>query len=727
MPAAWSAPGGLRAIEEESFPFEELSDIAEAESWRKEIHRPIYYVHKWWARRLGTVFRAIVAAALAPAGSNVMGLVYGKTRFPGTIVFDPFMGSGVTVGEALKLGARAIGRDINPVAHFLVRNALAKHDRNAVLAAFHKLRRDTAPQIERWYKAKLPDGREGETLYYFWVKQLRCPSCGSGVDLFSSRIFSQHAYPKRYPRAQAVCPGCGEINEVRFDTTESTCRTCETSFDPQAGSVRGKHARCQSCSHEFSIAKAVRNLAGPPDHRIYAKLVLTPAGEKIYLRADGFDCALYAEAGAALASRENPFPLAAIAPGYNTDQALGYNYRYWHQFFNSRQLLCLSILADGIRAIEDGPTRELMVCLFSGTLEFNNMFASFKGEGTGAVRHMFSHHILKPERVPLEANLWGTPASSGSFSSLFDSRILRALNYADAPTEIRIGRESGRAEKIAALSDPMGLKPATTFAEFRTGEERLYLSSGDSAQTDLDDLVVDTVVTDPPFFDNVHYSQLADFFHVWQCHMRGASGSKVSETTRSQSEVQDENVNAFARKLGNVLSECRRVLKPEGVVAFSYHHSREEGWTSVLSALMHSGFQITAAHPVKAEMSVAHPKALAKEPIDLDIILVCRKRSPVDIECVDKRGLWCTATKVAANQIARLRGHGRRLSRNDVRIILMAQVLRGLSRIGTIEAAMSLLAESDVDARINRLHRVASEDNPARQVQGHDRFDLAGK
>ena len=50
------------------------------------------------------------------------------------------------------------------------------------------------------------------------------------------------------------------------------------------------------------------------------------------------------------------------------------------------------------------------------------MFASYKGEGTGAVRHMFAHHILKPERVPLEANLWGTPKSSGSFSTMFEGQ-----------------------------------------------------------------------------------------------------------------------------------------------------------------------------------------------------------------------------------------------------------------------------------------------------------------
>ena len=49
---------GARAIEDAAFPFESLSDIAEMESWRKEINRPLSHIHKWWAQRLGTVFRA---------------------------------------------------------------------------------------------------------------------------------------------------------------------------------------------------------------------------------------------------------------------------------------------------------------------------------------------------------------------------------------------------------------------------------------------------------------------------------------------------------------------------------------------------------------------------------------------------------------------------------------------------------------------------------------------
>src|SRR5436190_5133471 len=144
------------AIEETSFPFEDLSEIAELESWRKEINRPVYHIHKWWAQRLGSVFRAILLAAFAPKGSNILEMFYQPARLPGAVIFDPFMGSGTTIGEALKLGARAIGRDINPVAHFMVRNALSVHPRRKVIETFRAIEQDVAPQLRHFYRTPLP-------------------------------------------------------------------------------------------------------------------------------------------------------------------------------------------------------------------------------------------------------------------------------------------------------------------------------------------------------------------------------------------------------------------------------------------------------------------------------------------------------------------------------------------------------------------------------------------
>ncbi|CAB3752566.1 hypothetical protein LMG29542_01813 [Paraburkholderia humisilvae] len=697
--------GGARAIEDENFPFEALSVIAEMESWRKEINRPTTHIHKWWAQRLGTVFRAMTLGAFAPTGTDIFDLFYKPVRISYGTVFDPFMGSGTTLAEVTKVGARAIGRDINPVAHLLVKCALSIHDRKAIFSTFKAIERDVAEQLKAYYRTTLADGSSADVLYYFWVKVADCPSCESTVDLFSSAIFARHAYSKKFPQAQAVCPHCGGINEVHIESKEACCHSCCNTFDPSSGPAKGANATCPKCGHTFAIAKTVRAKGTPPEHRMYAKLVLTAGGEKIYLKATEEDFALYESAQRVLATRVNPYPIVAIKPGYNTNQVLGYSYNYWHEMFNARQLLCLSILADRIRVITDPLLRELFTCLFSGALEFNNMFASYKGEGTGAVRHMFSHHILKPERVPLEANLWGTSKSSGSFSTMFEGRIRRALDYADRPFELRRTKDGKGSEKVFDLSESIGSNVAENYTAFENGKQ-IYLSCGDSGATDLADKCVDAVLTDPPFFDNVHYSQLADFFHVWQRHILGEAETRIKDTTRSDFEVQNADQGDFTARLAAVWKEAHRVLKDDGLLAFTYHHSRSEGWRSVLQALMDAGFGITAAHPIKAEMSVAKPKQQAKEPIDIDIILVCRKRSRL-VTHHWNGDLWAAVVPVANSQARRLQEMARKLSRNDVRVIVMAQLLRQLSHaVSTQDALLALdAATGDVDDLIEEIHK----------------------
>ena len=738
-------PGGLIgpcALEDDDFPFEAISDIAEVESWRKEINRPVYHIHKWWAQRLGSVFRAIVLGALAPSGTDIMKNFHKPVRVNDATVFDPFMGSGTTIGEAAKLGARAIGRDINPVAHFLVRNALAHHDRASVLRTFGEIERDVAGILRSHYKTTLPDGTQADVLYYFWVKQVECPECETRVDLFSSRIFAKHAYPGKHPQAKALCPHCGAVNSIRYDAERARCSSCDAGFDPRRGPAKGQNATCPGCDHSFSIAKTVRQQGAPPRHRLYAKLVLTPAGRKEYVAATDVDLEAYGRAeremerrsrtlssGAvpsdAVPSDDCPsgispsntfrsdavpsgaFPVVEIEPGHNTNQVLGYNYRFWHEMFNARQLLCLSILAERIRKVPEPELRELFTCLFSGALEFNNMFASYKGEGTGAVRHMFAHHILKPERVPLEANVWGTPKSSGSFMTMFEGRIRRALDYADNPFELRVRGRAGEkktTEKIYGLSAPLAFDVADDFESFKKGKQ-VYLSCGDSSETDIEDGAVDAIITDPPFFDNVHYSQLADFFHVWQRFILGETGARALHTTRSPAEVQDSDASAFTERLGAVWSECYRVLSDDGVLAFTYHHSRSDGWSSVLHALMKAGFGISAAFPIKAEMSVAMPKLQAREPINLDIVLVCRKRAS-RAKYKWNGDLWGTIVPKATGQVVRFREAGRKLSRNDVRVIVMAQLIRQISRSHTLESALAMLEASDreIESTIENIH-----------------------
>lgn len=668
----------IKAVELDSFPFEKLSLIAERESWRKEINRPIYYIHKWWGRRLGSVFRAIIIATFSDQDADLLNLFYQPVDLGKVKIFDPFMGSGTTVGEAIKLGAIAIGRDINPVAYSLVKNALTRQDKEQIKQVFADLEKSIADRLQYYYTTILDNGDTATVLYYFWVKYVLCPSCHYPVDLFSSYIFAKHAYPQKFPIAQAICPHCGEINQINYNDHQVICQKCQANFHPHIANVKSQKATCPHCNQSFSIVKVVQQKGQPPAHRMYAKLVLHKDGTKQYLPITKYDQTLYQEAQTELNNRTNAYPKVAITPGENTNQILNYCYHYWHQMFSDRQLLCLSILAEKIKQIDNLANRELFICLFSGTVEFNNLFASFKGEGTGAVRHLFSHHILKPERTPIEANIWGTPKSSGAFSTLFTSRIIKAIDYCQKPFEIKLVPVQNKiaTEKIYNLSPPINGGIADIFNDLSNGKP-IYISCGDSGETDLPKESIDAIITDPPFFDNVNYSELADFFYVWQRYLASYQVN-CNETTRHIFEVQAKEVDVFTQRLKRVFNECYRVLKADGLMVFTYHHSKPTGWQAILTALIQTNWMITATHPIKSEMSLATPKSQAKDPIDLDMIIVCRKRDQIELKDTLVNA-FTEAEKNAKNQIARFHLVKRNLSKNDIQVIFMAQIIKQLS------------------------------------------------
>ena len=101
-----------KLIETDRFPFEFLSLLGERESWRKEVHRPIYHVHKWWAKRLGSVFRGILLGCMLEDGDDLESAFYRTHEPANQTVLDPFMGSGTTGVACVQTGRNFIGIEI---------------------------------------------------------------------------------------------------------------------------------------------------------------------------------------------------------------------------------------------------------------------------------------------------------------------------------------------------------------------------------------------------------------------------------------------------------------------------------------------------------------------------------------------------------------------------------------------------------------------------------------
>jgi putative DNA methylase len=98
-------------------------------------------------------------------------------------------------------------------------------------------------------------------------------------------------------------------------------------------------------------------------------------------------------------------------------------------------------------------------------------------------------------------------------------------------------------------------------------------------------------------------------------------------TTRNAHEVQSASPTDFQAAITRVWQECARVLKPDGLLAFTFHQARLSGWVALVQALAKADLVISAVQPVKGEMSISVTKG-GHEPSNLDAVVVCRKRAP---------------------------------------------------------------------------------------------------
>lgn len=262
------------------------------------------------------------------------------------------MGSGTTLGESVKVGAKAVGCDINPVSTFMVKQQFQNVDLNELRNAFRRVGKKAAGKIRSLYVTEDPEtGKTIPVLYFFWVKTVRTPS-GEEIPLFKKYIFSRHVYPEKNPTAHMVCPGCLNVFSGDYGSRSAVCGRCGLKFDPHKGSCT-KNTVEDSRGKKYKISDLVGK-DGPPKEKMYACLALRENSEKIYLPVSDKDIRRYSAALKELRENEDslPLPANALGEGRNTSQAVRYGYLRWRDFFNGRQLLALGTL---LKAVTEEP------------------------------------------------------------------------------------------------------------------------------------------------------------------------------------------------------------------------------------------------------------------------------------------------------------------------------------------------------------------------------------
>ena len=239
-------------------------------------------------------------------------------------------------------------------------------------------------------------------------------------------------------------------------------------------------------------------------------------------------------------------------------------------------------------------------------------------ERPGAIRHTFSHHAYSFPYTALENNPLHPAKSSGTLQNLFDDRIRRARRWAILPLERQIN--DGTSRLITLRGEINAGTEVRSAVDLSSGVPQFLLLQGSSVGLNLASDSIDYVITDPPYFDSVQYSDLAAFFKSLakavgpRCSSLGLRFSwfRCKPTSESQGAVRDV--------LGGIFVECHHVLRKEsGRLVFTFHHWNPKGWASLTLALKRGGFVLLNRYVVHAEnpisVHISNLKALLHDAI----------------------------------------------------------------------------------------------------------------
>lgn len=587
------------------FDIKFADDIAKLESYNKHLYRPNTYLHKWWARRCGSTFRTILKH-LVPDDAHQN--YYAPGGLEGKIILDPMMGGGTTVHEAIRLGANVVGADIDPIPVLQARATLSELPLAELETAFNQFYDDLYAELAPLYRTACPTCGLSYELRFVLYGLRRWCQCGDAlfVDSFVLRYNSDGSIFHIHPESRDIY-----LDDRLFSASDAVDKL----------SVFEKKVKI--CSHCHAAYK--EDVAVPFYQRYQPIAVVGECTEHgLFFAAPqqaDQDAIAYAN------QRRDQLPFSAddfrVEPGPKSQDLLNRGISSYLDLFSSRQLLFLN------RAVERLTTFETLVrlnlaLLVSTSLEFNALLCGYKGakkNRPGAIRHTFAHHAYSFPYTALENNPLYRKKQSGNLQNLFYSRIVRGRRWAKEPVE-RVIDGNGRPQKVVVAGEVDEGVEVRQFADLQEGSRQFLLLQGSSAALSIPDDSIDYVITDPPYFDSVQYSDLAAFFRVWLRKLL----LDVADWTYSLDEAavdQQANGNGqYTNVLSSIFSECHRVLKKEnGRLIFTFHHWNPKGWSALTNTLKRAGFILVNRYVVHAEnpssVHIANQNALVH-----DVILV---------------------------------------------------------------------------------------------------------
>ncbi len=665
-------PRDFRRFIEESFP---VKEVGAASSKEKNIrHGHISTLHIWWARRPLAASRATAYAALTPApkdaeewqkkrdfiiqlcqweNSNNQSLLERARReileANGGVppkVLDPFSGGGSYPLEALRLGCESYANDYNPVAVLIEKATLeypqkfgrsfdgmpewakgkiadekrveksgigkkAKQaslfdestdsqltDSQSINPLLNAVRywgewvlEEARKELAEFYP---PDPDGNIPVGYIWARTIPCqnPACGQDIPLMR-----QFWLVKKDKKKVSLYPDVNS-GKLEFRIIGDKYGKWVDGFDPEKGTVSRAVVTCPICGTVIDD-KTTRNLFqhGLSGYKMVAIAVGSPRGKtgKSYRVPTKLDIEIFNRTYGNLAHKaEDLFELMGMSPvpdeplppigtlGFRIQR---YGMKTWGDIFNTRQQFTLVVFSEILRR---GYSKIMST---RDDEEFAKAVITYLGL---AIDRLATYNSTLSMWVSDGEFVAGTFAQGQSLPIRWDFFETNPLSGATGDWQ----SATGWIEKV--------IEHCSEFRNFG------QVSQSSATKMPYPDNYFDAILTDPPYYDNVPYSHLSDFYYVWLKRTIGHIYPELFSTplTPKAQEIVaypegDGGFDAakifFEKNLKYAFQEIQRVLKPNGLAIIVYAHKSTEGWETVINALLDSGLVVTSAWPINTE------------------------------------------------------------------------------------------------------------------------------
>jgi len=596
------------------------------------------------------------------------------------LVVDPFAGGGSIPLEALRLGCDAFASDLNPVACLILKVMLEDIPRHGPELAeeLRRVGKEIKESAEKELKEFYPDDPDGsKPIAYLWARTVKCesPNCGAEIPLVHSFWLSKKQGRKR--ALKYTVKKNGKVPQVEFEIFEP-----KKDNEVPTGTVARANATCLCCN---KILPAERVRAQLREQQGGADVIFDDMGNRIggaYMLAV---VVLHAGIGGRhyrIASENDyeavwktqkmlkkilkewkyegnkelcPIPdeeLKRVPVTFGVINVWVYGMTHWGFLFAGRQKLSLVTL---IKHIKKTSSNSHLLTLAMGKLLDHNSSLSRWAPSRETSAGTFGRQALPMLWDFSETNSIGD--STGSFESACDYVANVLVFLAKSITS------KGQVELVSALKHPLPNRSSAVW------------------------------FTDPPYYDNVPYSYLSDYFYVW--HKRAVTiWPQLFSTTLTPKDEEavsylngDSDATAARRRfemmMGRAFSEGKRILNDKGIGSVVFAHKTTEGWEALLSGIIQGGWTITGSWPIATEMQ-SRLRAMDSAALATSVHLVCRPR-PDGVPVGDWGEVLHELPKRVGDWMERLQGEGVRGA--DLVFACIGPALEIFSRYSKVETA----------------------------------------